>query len=50
MSSREPLKLTLSAKARQHFIDILRYTGENWGEAQLLTYRDEIHQAPETIA
>jgi len=32
--------LYLSPKAKQDFIDILRYTGETWGESQLLAYRD----------
>ena len=36
MSSRKPLPLKLSPRARQDFIDILRYTGETWGERQLL--------------
>ncbi len=35
----------LSPKARQDFIDILRYTGETWGEAQLLIYRDKLNDA-----
>jgi toxin ParE1/3/4 len=39
MSSRS-LPLRLSRKARQDFIDILRYTGETWGEIQLGPYRD----------
>ena len=38
MSSRKPLPLKLSPKARQDFIDILRYTGETWGEKQALCY------------
>ena len=29
----------------QDLIDILRYTGETWGQAQLLTYRDKINDA-----
>jgi plasmid stabilization system protein ParE len=45
MSSRKPLPLKLSPKARQGFIHILRYTGETWGEKQLLAYRDEIDDA-----
>lgn len=36
MSSPKPLPLTLSPKARQDFFDILRYTGETWGQNQLL--------------
>ena len=42
MSSLKPQQLTLSPKAHQDFIDILRYTGETWGEKQLLAYRDKI--------
>lgn len=50
MSSRRPLALKLSPKARQDVIDILRYTGERWGQAQLLAYRDKIDEALQTIA
>lgn len=49
MSSRKPQQLTLSPKAHQDFIDILRYTGETWGEKQLLTYRDKINEALQAI-
>jgi plasmid stabilization system protein ParE len=35
MSFRKPAPLKLAPKARQDFIDILRYTGETWGEPQL---------------
>lgn len=35
----------LSPKARQDFIDILRYTGETWGSNQFQAYRDKIDQA-----
>jgi toxin ParE1/3/4 len=49
MSSRKPLSITLSPKAQQDFIDILRYTGETWGEAQLLTYRNKINEALQVI-
>jgi toxin ParE1/3/4 len=49
MSSRKPLHITLSPKARQDFIDILRYTGETWGEKQLLIYRDKINEALQAI-
>ncbi len=41
MFSRKALPLKLSPKARQDFIDILRYTGETWGEQQLKVYRGE---------
>lgn len=49
MSSRKPQPLKLSPKARQDFIDILRYTGETWGQAQLLVYRDKIDAALQSI-
>ncbi len=45
MSSPKQHPLKLSPKARQDFIDILRYTGETWGEAQLLIYRDKLNDA-----
>lgn len=38
-------KLVLAPRARQDFVDILRYTGETWGQDQLHTYRDKIHDA-----
>ena len=50
MSSRNALPLKLAPKARQDFIDILRYTGETWGQAQLLTYRDKINDALQAIS
>ena len=50
MSFRKPLTLQLSPKARQDFIDILRYTGEKWGQAQLLAYRDKIDEALQSIS
>ena len=50
MSSRKPLPVKLAPKARQDFIDILRYTGETWGQAQLLTYRDQINDALQAIS
>ena len=40
MSFPEPLPLFLPPKAERDFIDSLRYTGETWGESQLLAYRD----------
>lgn len=49
MSSRKKLPLVLSPRARQDFIDILRYTGETWGEAQLHAYRDKINDALRAI-
>jgi len=50
MSSRKPSVLKLSPKARQDFIDILRYTGETWGQNQLLIYRDKINAALQAIS
>jgi toxin ParE1/3/4 len=44
-SHSEQLPLKLSPKARKDFIDILRYTGEKWGQEQLLIYRDKINEA-----
>ena len=49
MSSPDLPQFKLSPKARQDFIDILRYTGETWGENQLLTYRDKINDALQAI-
>lgn len=46
-SHKQKLPLKLSPKARQDFIDILRYTGETWGQEQLLIYRDKINEALE---
>lgn len=48
MSSRD-LPIVLSAKARQDFVDILRYTCETWGATQLAAYRDRINQALQSI-
>ena len=45
MRSRKPLPLNLSPKARQDFIDILRYSGETWGQDQMLIYRNKISDA-----
>lgn len=50
MSSRKALPLKLSPKALQDIEDILRYTGETWGESQLLIYRDKIDAALLAIA
>ena len=49
MSFPEQLPLTLSPKARQDFIEILRYTGETWGQPQLLAYRDKVNEALQAI-
>jgi toxin ParE1/3/4 len=48
MSSRS-LPVRLSRKARQDFIDILRYTGETWGPKQLVVYRDKIDDALQAV-
>ena len=50
MSFCKPLPLKLSSRARQDFVDILRYTGETWGQSQLLVYRDKINDALIAIA
>lgn len=50
MSSRKSLPVKLSPKARQDFIHILRYTGETWGQSQLLIYRDKINDALQAIS
>jgi toxin ParE1/3/4 len=50
MSFPKPLPLELSPRARQDFIDILRYTGETWGPKQLLIYRDKLDAALQTIS
>jgi toxin ParE1/3/4 len=44
MSSPSP-RLTLSPETQKDLIDILRYTGEKWGQEQLLTYRDKLNDA-----
>lgn len=50
MSSHRPLPLKLVPKARQDFIDILRYTGETWGPNQLLVYRGKLDDALQAIS
>jgi toxin ParE1/3/4 len=50
MSFRKPVPLKLAPKARQDFIDILRYTGETWGAPQLLIYRDKIDAALQALS
>lgn len=42
-------KIVLSPRAKQDFIDILRFTGETWGKEQLLNYRDKINEALQLI-
>ena len=51
MSSHKPapLPLKLAPKARQDFIDILRYTGATWGPKQLDVYRDKLDGALQAI-
>lgn len=43
-------KIALSPRARQDFIDILRFTGETWGQGQLHVYRDKINDALQLLA
>jgi toxin ParE1/3/4 len=50
MSSLDALPLKLAPKARQDFIDILRYTGETWGPEQLLVYRSKLDTALKDIS
>lgn len=45
-----PRKIILSPRARQDFIDILRYTGETWGKGQLHIYRDKLNDALQLVA
>jgi toxin ParE1/3/4 len=42
-------RLILSPKAQQDVENILRYTGEQWGEKQISIYRDRLTGALETI-
>lgn len=49
MSSPSGWPVTLSPRARQDFVDILRYTGETWGQAQLLAYRDKVDDALQAL-
>ncbi len=44
MSSAKP-RLTLSPEAQKDLVSILRYTGEQWGRQQLLSYRDKLNDA-----
>jgi len=45
MSSQDDRPLILSPLAQQDIINILRYTGERWGEDQLHRYRDKLDDA-----
>jgi hypothetical protein len=42
MSYPRLLPIKLAPMARQDFVEILRFTGEAWGQNQLLIYRDKI--------
>jgi toxin ParE1/3/4 len=42
-------RIVLSPRARQDFIDILRFTGETWGKGQLQVYRDKVNAALQLI-
>ena len=42
-------RLVLSPLAEADIENILRYTGETWGEAQLLIYRDKLNEALQTL-
>ena len=44
------LPVVLSQKARRDFVDILRYTAEQWGKAQLEIYRRKIDTAIQRIS
>lgn len=48
-SPEETRKVVLSPRARKDFIDILRFTGETWGQRQLHIYRDRINDALQAI-
>lgn len=51
MSSPEsPRRIVLSRRARQDFVDILRFTRETWGPAQSYVYRDKIDAALRSLA
>jgi toxin ParE1/3/4 len=42
-------RLVLSPRAEQDIESILRYTGETWGERQLIVYRDKTADALDTL-
>lgn len=50
MSYPRLLPIKLAPRARQDFVEILRFTGEAWGQNQLLIYRDKIKDALTAIA
>lgn len=43
MCAHEALRLTLSPKAHQDFVDILHFTVKTWGQKQLQIYGNEIN-------
>ena len=49
MSSRKTLPVKLSPIARQDFVDILRYTGERWGQNQFVVLCSKIDDALQAI-
>lgn len=42
-------RLLVAPQAQQDIIDILRYTGETWGQEQILSYGNKIDEAFNTI-
>jgi plasmid stabilization system protein ParE len=44
MSSPKP-SLTLAPEAQDDLVNILRYTGERWGQEQLMLYRSKLDDA-----
>jgi len=44
------LPVALSPRARRDFVDILRYTAEQWGDAQVATYSNKIDAAIQRIS
>lgn len=49
MSSPSSVRIDLAPRAAQDFEDILRYTLETWGDAQMLAYREKIDSALKAI-
>lgn len=49
MSSGTEYRFGLSSKAQRDLRVILRYTGERWGDKQLLIYRDRLYEAFNTL-
>jgi toxin ParE1/3/4 len=50
MSSPDALPVKLSRKAADDIVDILQYTGEQWGQAQFEIYAEKIDRALQTIS